>query len=1119
MRHLYFHVSKVVGLFLVISTISNPTEANCENRVARLMSLQGRLTIQENGPEEWKSVSPEQEFCRGDRIRTSSQSRATLELNNKTFITLDQQTTIVFSGIQARAPSWLDLLQGVIYMRSRTPFSMDVRTRFVNAAIRGTEFLVSSDDAMGQVSVLEGVVEASNDKGSVTLSDGQAAVIKAGQAPVRKLLISPRDAVQWALYYPPVIDLRSLRQETTNPAEKRAVSLYIKGDSLGALAVLDAEENPDALLRASLLIGLGRVGEARPLLEGAQDAGPRRADALALRSIVALARNDKDQALALAQRATEIKPSSPVGWTALSYAKQAEFDLESALSAANQAAKLDPDNALARAREAELLASLGRRSEARVAAEDAIRINPKLARAWAVLAYAQLNEMDVKAAAESFRKAVDLDNADPLPRFGLGLAKIRMGELESGTADFEIAANLDPDDSLIRSYLGKAYYEQKNGKVAATEYDLAKQLDPKDPTPWFYEAIKKQTDNRPTEALTEMQKAIELNDNRSVYRSKQLLDSDLAARSASLARIYRDLAFENRALVEGWNSVEYDPTDFSGHRLLADSYSSLPRHEIARVSELLVSQLLQPLSILPVQPHLAESNLAILREAGPQTPSFNEFNPLFARNGVALQASGLAGSNSTYGDEVTLSGIHGPFSYSFGQLHFQTDGFRPNNDLQQNIYNAYFQASITPSLNMMFEARHRDIDYGDLAFVFDLKNYNPYFRDRVTIDSLRLGGHYEFNSRSHLISSLTYFSNRNNQDNIGININDTNNFYIGETQFLSHGELADFIVGQGYLSLDGEVGGAPGFAIPVFSHQANGYIYSHVRFPDNISWTLGFSVDSLEDQHLSGINQINRVNPKFGMRWFVTPDTLLRVAAFSSMRRPLPGNQTIEPTQIAGFNQYYDDSGGTLSTRYGIGLDQKFSKQLFVGLEGSHREISKPVVIGNQIECGISGTCWQSSRESFYRAYLNWTPISSLSISSEYQFDDYTSIVYQTQTHLFPTSIRYFLDSGIFLNARATYVYQRCDMTMTSCEQNASNNLFANYNSQAAREQFVLFDVGIGFRLPKRYGIMRFEVRNLLDQSFNYMSADNRDTTLIQGGGSPLFLPMRTFYGSMTLSF
>ena len=207
---------------------------------------------------------------------------------------------------------------------------------------------------------------------------------------------------------------------------------------------------------------------------------------------------------------------------------------------------------------------------------------------------------------------------------GLGLAKIREGGfpkwepdfakmvdkgLLEGTRELEIAVSLDPDNSLIRSYLGKAYYEETRDKLATDQFDMAKKLDPSDPTPYFYDAIEKQTTNRPVEALHDLQKAIELNDNRAVYRSRMLLDADLAARSASLARIYTDLGFQQRALVEGWKSVNTDPADFSGHRFLADTYSALPRHEIARVSELLQSQLLQPLNITPIQPHLAESNL------------------------------------------------------------------------------------------------------------------------------------------------------------------------------------------------------------------------------------------------------------------------------------------------------------------------------------------------------------------------------------------------------------------------------------------------------------------------------------------------------------------------------
>ena len=102
----------------------------------------------------------------------------------------------------------------------------------------------------------------------------------------------------------------------------------------------------------------------------------------------------------------------------------------------------------------------------------------------------------------------------------LGLAKIRESNLDEGSRDLEIAASLDPNSSLMRSYLGKAYFEEKRTGLDEREYAVAKELDPRDPTPWSYDAIAKQTTKRPVEALHDLQQAIELNDNRAVYRSR-----------------------------------------------------------------------------------------------------------------------------------------------------------------------------------------------------------------------------------------------------------------------------------------------------------------------------------------------------------------------------------------------------------------------------------------------------------------------------------------------------------------------------------------------------------------------------------------------------------------------
>ncbi len=83
---------------------------------------------------------------------------------------------------------------------------------------------------------------------------------------------------------------------------------------------------------------------------------------------------------------------------------------------------------------------------------------------------------------------------------------------------------------LLRAYLGKAYFEEKRAPLDSEQFDIAKQLDPNDPTAYLYSGIAKQTENRPVEAVQDLEKSIELNDNRAAYRGRLLLDKDRAAR-------------------------------------------------------------------------------------------------------------------------------------------------------------------------------------------------------------------------------------------------------------------------------------------------------------------------------------------------------------------------------------------------------------------------------------------------------------------------------------------------------------------------------------------------------------------------------------------------------------
>ena len=164
------------------------------------------------------------------------------------------------------------------------------------------------------------------------------------------------------------------------------------------------------------------------------------------------------------------------------------------------AVERNPEDALAWARLAELEQMFGDLGASRDAAEQAVALAPDLARTQMVLGFAALTRIDIDQAKAAFERAIELDSANPLPRLGLGLAIIRSGDLNAGGREIEIAAALDPNDSLIRSYLGKAYFEEKRDPLDAEQFAIAKELDPNDPTPWFYDAIRLQTENRPLRA-------------------------------------------------------------------------------------------------------------------------------------------------------------------------------------------------------------------------------------------------------------------------------------------------------------------------------------------------------------------------------------------------------------------------------------------------------------------------------------------------------------------------------------------------------------------------------------------------------------------------------------------
>jgi tetratricopeptide (TPR) repeat protein len=1106
-------LATVVIIITLISPDAFPQE-RCKQWAGRVVSIQGTVQIRFAGQAQWQPAKLNSTYCPGDTIRVLDKSRADVALVNQPVLRLDQNTTLVLKGMKDEKTSVVDMIKGAAHFFSRAPKNLDVNTAFVNAGIEGTEFFVRVDDDKTFLSIFEGKVLASNEAGKLTITTGQSAVAEKGKGPELRVVVKPRDAVQWTLYYPPVIYVRPGEPE---PKEDLGDPRYLTH-------------------RASLLLAVGRVNEAKADIDKALGIAPNNTLALSLQSIIAVTQNEKDKALALAKKAVEADPKSASARIALSYAQQANFNLEGARASLQEAVKLSPENALAWARLAEVWLMFGELNKSLDAAQRAVSLNPNLSRTQTVLGFAYLTQVKIKDSKRAFEKAIELDQADPMPRLGLGLAKIREGGwprwepdfwkivdkgLVEGTREIEIAVSLDPDNSLIRSYLGKAYYEETREKLATDQFEMAKKLDPSDPTPYFYDAIQKQTTNRPVEALHDLQKAIELNDNRAVYRSNLLLDADLAARSASLARIYSDLGFQQRALVEGWKSVNTDPADFSGHRFLADTYAALPRHEIARVSELLISQLLQPINVTPIQPHLAESNLFVISGGGPSDLSFNEFNPLFNRNRIALQVNTIVGNHATFGEEVVGSGIYDNASFSIGQYYFKTNGFRENNDLKDQIYNVFLQYNPFPQTSVQGEFRSRDTIKGDLQLGFFPDDFfrNRQYHDET--DSMRLGFHQVLGQGSDLIGNFMYqYADRKVHDMPDaffkwFDVNGRDKALSGELQHLFRSKYIKVVSGLGYFYVNSDYSWNYLFADPAFNmlgvpdprdaRHLNLYLYSYLSPLKNLTFTVGASGDIFKEQVPSGnFERTNQFNPKFGITWNPFPGTTLRGAVFRVLKRLLITDQTLEPTQVAGFNQFFDDFNGTDSWRYGVAVDQKFSKNIYGGAEYSYRHLREVPFVDQFGK--MEHVEW---KEEFARAYLNWAPQNWLSFSIEYSFErfrrdeEFAFGAQNVDTHRVPLGVNFFHPCGFSASFKASYINQH-----GSFERKNLPGIF-----ESGRDQFWLFDAAINYRLPKRYGFITFGVKNLSNRHFDYF-----DTGFGAQLNNPTIQPDRFIYGKITLA-
>jgi hypothetical protein len=284
--------------------------------------------------------------------------------------------------------------------------------------------------------------------------------------------------------------------------------------------------------------------------------------------------------------------------------------------------------------------------------------------------------------------------------------------------------------------------------------------------------------------------------------------------------------------------------------------------------------------------------------------------------------------------------------------------------------------------------------------------------------------------------------------------------------------------------------------------HSSAYVYAQFHQFENLTLTLGGSADSLE----GGGMERDNFYPKFGVIWEPTAHTVIRAAAIKTLQRPLISRQNIqpslEPTQVAGFNQFFFGVVGEEVWRYGIGIDQEFSDTLYAGAEYSERDRDTPILFLRD-----TPEFEQLARDEYFgRAYVYSTPLPTLALGAEYQYEDidnhgmpFEEAVTEVKTHRLKLSANYFHPRGWIGGIDATYVDQ--------------DGEFQNINSgeiTPGDDNFWILDASIGYRLPKRRGLISLEVNNVLDEEFRFQDTDPEN---------PAILPERWVLLKITLAF
>jgi tetratricopeptide (TPR) repeat protein len=466
-----------LGLALAWTALASAAEL-----AGRLIFIQGQVAVRPAGTAVWHKAHVHQDLMGGDMVRTGPNSRAAILSLDESQIKLNENTVMLLKSVapsprlrlgeiapavQAREPaSVYGVMEGEIWLRNKKEeFFFELETPTVTATIRGTELnVLVLPDGTTSVVLLEGDVKLSNPYGEVVLAAGEEGLARPGQAPTKRVLVQPADAVQWSLFYPGYFSYRDLPLQALEGA----------GPAPGGPSALDA-----LLSQGVAAYDRGRLEEAGAIAEQALAQAPADSRALTLAGWVQLQRRQPEEALGFFQRLPRPGAAAVVG-TAL--ARYQVGDVVGAYLLMKSADKPNPGHPLVTAMTGYFAMLVGEAEEARRLFTAAAAGPEPVAR---LLATCYLAQMDIvqnrkEQAQSQADRALAQAPSSPLALLTRALVDIAYFQLPAARERLEQALEADPGFVDAALYLARVYLGGDYLTKARRTVDQALQQAPRD---------------------------------------------------------------------------------------------------------------------------------------------------------------------------------------------------------------------------------------------------------------------------------------------------------------------------------------------------------------------------------------------------------------------------------------------------------------------------------------------------------------------------------------------------------------------------------------------------------------------------------------------------------------